>query len=80
MLNENMLPPVSPIARMASDLHTVVNYDQLIEDYATKGLNMEESKDFYIGRFMSDMESLLKGKTKEEIAILLRDFYELTLV
>lgn len=83
MLNENILPPTDPaerFMRLASDLHTVVNYDQLLEDSDKKGLCMKEDKDFYIGRVISDLKVLLNGKTKEEIAILLRDVYELSLV
>lgn len=75
-----MLPHVTPVERferLATDLYTVVNFDEVLEDIHKKGLCMEEGKEFYAGRVISDLEVLLKGKTKEEIAILLRNIYDL---
>ena len=60
---------------LASDLHTVANYSQLVDECDRKGTVLEESKEFYSDRAINALALLFQGKTKEEIAVALRDLY-----
>lgn len=62
------------IHRLAFDLRTYANYEQLAEAAADKGGVMKESADFYADRILDTLKTLLNGKTEEEIRVLLSDW------
>ena len=65
------------LERMAEDLYTSINYDKVVQSTYSGRLGLEVNRNSYVYRFIDDLAVFLKGKTKEEIAIILRNFYEM---
>lgn len=79
MLNDpnTVFPPPTIGMRLElliRDLHTYANYEQLAENATNAGAVMKESADFYAGRILNTLKSLLNGKTEEEVRMLFTDW------
>ena len=78
--NVNELSPLdyirSRVDILAESLYIYANYEQLAEDAAKKGAVMKEAPEHYEFIILRFMKENFKGKSKEEIRMLLADWPE----